>query len=80
MGQHGYEVSQQWQSRFDELRVISDKKGGYSTLRLAKDPKLLHRLQKTVATDVKFVHVVRNPTTTSLPHSSAPQSTSATRL
>jgi hypothetical protein len=26
MEQHGYEVSQQWQSRFDELRVISDKK------------------------------------------------------
>ena len=32
-----------------------------STLRLAEDPELLHRLQKAVATDVKFVHVVRNP-------------------
>jgi hypothetical protein len=68
---YAYEVSQQWQGRFDELRVIGDKKGGYSTLRLAEDPGPLHRLQKTVATDVKFVHVVRNPTITSLPRPSA---------
>ncbi|HEX2098611.1 MAG TPA: hypothetical protein VHF46_06105 [Rubrobacteraceae bacterium] len=27
---YDYEVSQQWQGRFDELRVIGDKKGGYS--------------------------------------------------
>jgi Sulfotransferase family len=58
---YAYEVSQQWQGRFNELRVIGDKKGGHSTLQLAEDPELLHRLQKTVAIDVKFVHVVRNP-------------------
>jgi hypothetical protein len=30
-------------------------------MRLAENPELLHRVQKTVAIDVKFVHVVRNP-------------------
>ena len=58
---YAYEVPQQWQGRFNELRVIGDKKGGHSTLRLAEDPELLHRLQKTVAIDVKFVHVIGDP-------------------
>ena len=58
---YAYQVPGQWQGRFDELRVIGDKKGGRSTLRLAERPELLHRLQKTVATEINFVHVVRNP-------------------
>src|SRR5215210_1962578 len=56
-----YGVPGQWQGRYDELRIIGDKKGGRSTLRLAENPDLLQRLQKTVATAVKFIHVVRNP-------------------
>lgn len=58
---YAYEVPGQWQGRFDALRVIGDKKGGRSTLRLAENPELLHRLRKTVATDIRFVHTVRNP-------------------
>jgi len=58
---YAYEVPNQWQGRFDELRVIGDKKGGRSTLRLAEAPGLLHRLQKTVATGIKFIHTIRNP-------------------
>ncbi len=56
-----YEVPNQWQGRFEKLRIIGDKKGGRSTLRLARKPKLLSRLQEVVATDLKFIHVVRNP-------------------
>lgn len=56
-----YEVPGQWQGRFDKLRVIGDKKGGRSTLRLAENPELLHRLRKTVATDIRFIHTIRNP-------------------
>jgi hypothetical protein len=56
-----YGVPGQWQGRYDELRIIGDKKGGRSTLRLAENPDLLQRLQKTVVTTVKFIHVVRNP-------------------
>ena len=60
---HGfdYKVPNQWQGRFDKLRIIGDKKAGGSTIQLAKNPKLLHRLRKTVGTEVKFIHVVRNP-------------------
>jgi hypothetical protein len=58
---YAYKVSCQWQGRFDKLQIIGDKKGGRSTLRLADNPNLLHLLQKTVATDVKLIHVVRNP-------------------
>jgi hypothetical protein len=58
---YNYEVPGQWQGRFDKLLVIGDKKGGRSTLRLAANPELLHQLRKTVATNVKFVHTIRNP-------------------
>jgi hypothetical protein len=58
---YAYKVPRQWQGRFDKLQIIGDKKGGRSTLRLAENPNLLHLLQKTVATDVKLIHVVRNP-------------------
>jgi hypothetical protein len=56
-----YKVPCQWQGRFDKLQIIGDKKGGKSTLQLAENLNLLHLLQKTVATDVKLIHVVRNP-------------------
>ncbi|MCA1727874.1 MAG: sulfotransferase [Actinobacteria bacterium] len=58
---YAYEVPNQWQGRFDELRVIGDKKGGRSTLRLAKNPELLHQLQKIVASEIRLVHTLRNP-------------------
>jgi Sulfotransferase family len=58
---YAYEVPHQWQGRFDDLRVIGDKKGGRSTIQLAKNLELLHQLQKTVATEIKFVHAIRNP-------------------
>jgi hypothetical protein len=58
---YNYKVPNQWQGRFDELRVIGDKKAAASTAQLAKNPRLLHWLRNTVATEVKFVHVVRNP-------------------
>jgi hypothetical protein len=56
-----YGVPGQWQGRFDKVRVIGDKKGGRSTLQLAENPELLHRLRKTVATDIRFIHTIRNP-------------------
>lgn len=58
---YSYRVPGQWQGRYEKLRVIGDKKGGLSTLRLDSDPNLLKKLRDTVAVPVKFVHVVRNP-------------------
>ncbi len=58
---YSYRVPGQWQGRFRKLRVIGDKKGALSTIRLDKAPNLQHKLQKTVGVPVKYVHVVRNP-------------------
>ena len=58
---YSYEVPGQWQGRFDKLRVIGDKKGGMSTLRLDSNPELLQRLRDTVGVSVKLVCVERNP-------------------
>lgn len=46
--------------RFDEPRVIGDKNGYRSTIRLAEDLKLVHRLPDTAATDIRFVYAIRN--------------------
>lgn len=74
------EVSNQWQGRFDELHVIGYKKCGRSTLRLAEDPGLLHRLQKTVATGIKLSTLLGIPTITSPPCTNAPSNTTRTGL
>ena len=58
---YSYRVPRQWQGRFRKLRVIGDKKGALSTLRLDRAPGLQQRLRKTVGVPVKYVHVVRNP-------------------
>lgn len=56
-----YFVPNQWNGRFRRLRVIGDKKGGRSTLRLGNNPMLLDDLKKTISVDLKLIHVVRNP-------------------
>jgi hypothetical protein len=58
---YSYSVPDQWQGRFDALRVIGDKKGGMSTFRLRDDPGLLDRLAHLTGLQLKVVHVVRNP-------------------
>ncbi len=61
-GRHySYAVPNQWQGRFRHIRIIGDKKGGSSTLRLRANPELLQRLRKVVDVPVKMIHVVRNP-------------------
>jgi Sulfotransferase family len=58
---YSYKVPNQWQGRFERLQVIGDKKGGASTRILSSSPGLLCRLLDIIDTDVKFIHVVRNP-------------------
>lgn len=58
---YDYTVPNQWQGRWQEIRVIGDKKGGDSSLRVSASPESLARLIRTVAVPVKFVHVLRNP-------------------
>jgi hypothetical protein len=56
-----YTVPGQWQGRYERLRIIGDKKGGSTALRLEQRPELLDRLMHVVATDVRLIHVIRNP-------------------
>ncbi len=58
---YSYAVPTQWQGRCRTLRVIGDKHGEATTLRLHTDPGLLARLQATVGVPVKIIHVIRNP-------------------
>jgi len=58
---YSYKVPNQWNGRFQKLRIIGDKKGGRSTRRLTSNPELLDCLRKTVGVRIRLVHVVRNP-------------------
>jgi hypothetical protein len=56
-----YLVPNQWHSRFTNLKVIGDKKGGRSTIILKNKPNLLDKLKKVINIPIKFIHVTRNP-------------------
>jgi hypothetical protein len=58
---YSYEVPHQWQGRFEKLRVLGDKKGATSAMRFYLDHGLLDFVKDRIATELKFVHVIRNP-------------------
>jgi hypothetical protein len=58
---YSYEVHDQWQGRFERLQVLGDKKGATSAMRFYLDSGLLDFVKKQIATELKFVHVMRNP-------------------
>lgn len=59
--EYEYKVPTQWQGRYERLRVIGDKEGGMSSLRLRRKPELLDMLKERVGVPVVLVHIVRNP-------------------
>jgi hypothetical protein len=56
-----YQVPNQWQGRFEALRVIGDKRGGAVTRCVAANPDFLPRLRSLVGVPLRLLHVVRNP-------------------
>jgi hypothetical protein len=59
---YSYHVPDGWQGRAEYLRVVGDSQAGWTTRRLAADEGLLPRVRQRMApSDVRFVHVVRNP-------------------
>ena len=58
---HSYQVRNQWQGRFTELRVIGDKRGGAVTRCIAAYPDFLSRVRGLVGVPLRLIHVVRNP-------------------
>ncbi|MCO5189568.1 MAG: sulfotransferase [Anaerolineae bacterium] len=59
--EYSYNVPNQWQGRYEKLRVIGDKRAGRSAEILTEQPDLLVKLQQTVRVPVKIIHIVRNP-------------------
>jgi hypothetical protein len=59
--EYSYAVPNQWQGKWQELKVIGDKKAGESTQRLRAKPDLLNDLTETVRLPLRLIHVVRNP-------------------
>jgi hypothetical protein len=56
-----YEVPDQFQGRYERLRVIGDKRARASALQIAGRPQLLDRLRRVVKVPIRVVHVTRNP-------------------
>lgn len=55
-------VPDQWQGKYQKLRVIGDSKAGPSVRRLSAHPELLPKVQKAMkGVDAKFIQVIRNP-------------------
>jgi hypothetical protein len=55
-------VPGQWQGRHQKIKVIGDSKAGPSTRQFGQAPRLLDRLQATMATiDLRIIQVIRNP-------------------
>ncbi|NKB48626.1 MAG: hypothetical protein GKS02_04580 [Alphaproteobacteria bacterium] len=60
-GPYSYQVEGQWQGRHRNIRVLGDKKGGMTSLRIGQDRSKLPALLRLFENRVKFVHVIRNP-------------------
>ena len=58
---YSYKVDGMWQGKYDTIRLIGDKFGGWTTLILKDNPELLPKLQHKIGCPVKIIHVIRNP-------------------
>lgn len=58
---YSYTVPDQWQGRFEQIRVIGDKKGGETSWLLGDRPELLQKLRDKLTVPLRAIHQVRNP-------------------
>ncbi len=58
---YDYTVPNQWQGRFEQLKVIGDKKAGMTSTILGKRPELLATLEQRVGVPLRIIHLVRHP-------------------
>ncbi len=58
---YSYAVPDLWQGRYENLRIIGDKRGGRSTRRFRKDLWLVDVIEKRLSLPVRYIHVLRNP-------------------
>jgi hypothetical protein len=57
---YAYEIKDQWQGKFEDLRVIGVDYIS-SVLDFHENPALLNIIQERINCNIKFIHVVRNP-------------------
>jgi hypothetical protein len=58
---YSYQVPNQWQGKFNTLKVIGDKRGSASNRIIRDNPDILKVLQHKIDVPIKFIHVIRNP-------------------
>ena len=58
---YSYQVPNQWQGKFKEIKVIGDKKAALSAIKISKNPQLLEQIKNTVGVPIKIIHIMRNP-------------------
>ena len=58
---YSYEVPHQWQGKFQNLKVIGDKRGSATNFVIRTNPEILNILPDRINVPIKFIHVVRNP-------------------
>jgi hypothetical protein len=56
-----YDIPDQFQGRFERLRVVGDKRARSTVLQMAEQPGLLDRLRREVRVPIRVIHVTRNP-------------------
>jgi hypothetical protein len=56
---YSYKVPNQWQGRFEQLQVLGDT--STSSQNIYRDPRLIDYVRNKLATEIKFIHVIRNP-------------------
>lgn len=61
LGGYNYHVPNQWQGKFTDIKVIGDKQGEGTTLRIQSNSGSLQRLRETINVPLKFIHIMRNP-------------------
>jgi Sulfotransferase family len=58
---YSYLVRGQWQGIVNGIRIIGDKKGGGTTVRMKSHPQALNRMNKIMGKQTRYIHVIRNP-------------------
>jgi hypothetical protein len=59
---YSLQVPDQWQGRYQRLRVIGDSRAGPSTRQLGQIPGLMQQVEQVMAgVEVKVIQVIRNP-------------------
>lgn len=58
---YSYQVPNQWQGEFRNIKVIGDKKGGDLSEKIKTNPDFFELIKNKISLPIKIVHVTRNP-------------------